>query len=66
MNYGDILPECKKGVQHFDEINLKQINKRYPRGIIEGEPALLWACIGEYCKDYVECYSKAYLEQVKQ
>ena len=66
MNYGDILPECNKGIQHFDEINLKQINKRYPRGIIEGEDVLLWACIGAYCRDYVECYSKAYLEKMKQ
>ena len=65
MNYGDILPSCNKGVQHYDKINRNQVMKLYPRGIIEGEDVLTWACIGAYCHDYVECYSKAYLEQEK-
>jgi hypothetical protein len=66
MEYGDILAACPKGVHHFDEKDFSAILKLYPRMVVDGREMFRWCCIGAYCKDYIECYSKAYLESIKQ
>jgi hypothetical protein len=66
MNYGDTLPSCSKGVQHFEEKDIGVILYLYPKKVVDGKEMLRWACIGTFCKDYVDCYSKAYLESVKE
>lgn len=65
MNYGDILPSCPSGRHDFNQKDIAEIMKLYPRIVIDGREALRWACIGVYCKEYVNCYSKAYLQELK-